>query len=435
MKTLKINFFFIAFAAILLAFLSGCKPDPVEESAGGLDGTRLWGNITEDVTLAANGTYELDGGVHVKNGATLTINEGVTLLADASKTSYLLIEQGGNINAIGTASSPIVMTSNATNPDRGDWGGVIVCGKASINATGGTGVTEVGNATYGGTDDADNSGTLSYIRVEYSGVSFDEEHEANGFAFYSLGTGTTLDHLQSYKGGDDGFEFFGGTVNAKYLVSTYSKDDSFDWTEGWRGNGQFWIANQMVNDGDRGIEADNYKNNNVATPYSNPKLSNITLIGGGNEEGYGMKLREGTKGQFVNIIIDGFAKRGIHVEHNQSILNVNDESLDVDYAKIESVVSDVPIKYSVSQIQSDQDEDNDGDIDEDDLINDPNATPVDAAKKFEMNQNVSIEAINTVTSTTFTGGTDPSVLWNAWFTSTTQIGAGSDWTTGWTIGL
>ncbi|MGC9331443.1 MAG: hypothetical protein ACP5DZ_06145 [Bacteroidales bacterium] len=423
MKMYKLSTLIMAVAAALLVFTTGCKKDEEEDPTGGLDGTRLWGDISENVTLDANSTYQLDGAVHVKDGATLVINEGVSIEANASKTSYLLIEQGGKINASGTTTNPIVFTSDAASPTPGDWGGIMVCGKATINAEGGTGVTEVGNAIYGGNNDNDDSGILQYIRLEYSGIAFDEEHEANGFAFYAVGNATTVDHLQSYKCADDGFEFFGGTVNASYLVSTHSKDDSFDWTEGWRGKGQFWLANQGGDNGDRGIEGDNNKNDNSTTPFSSPVLSNITLIGNGFTGTYGMKLREGTKAEIYNIIVTGFAKRSIHVEHNQTLTNLNNDELNVDYAYVSNDVTDVPIKYSVSTI-----------IDGGEEIDDPNGPSVDDNEKIEASDNVTIDSFSATHSTTFDNGTNPSDI-DTYFVSTTKIGSGSDWASGWTIGL
>ncbi|HBG53269.1 MAG TPA: hypothetical protein DDW70_03525, partial [Rikenellaceae bacterium] len=168
----------------------------------------------------------------VKPGVTFTIEPGVIIVAkDDDVVDYILVEQGGKIDARGTAANPVVMTSE--RKEAGAWGGVHICGLAPINVTGTTSKSEIGDALYGGSNVADNSGTLSYIRVEYTGYAFSEEKEANGFTFYGVGNGTVVDHLQSYKGSDDGFEWFGGTVNVKYLVATDNGDDSFDWTEGW----------------------------------------------------------------------------------------------------------------------------------------------------------------------------------------------------------
>ena len=140
---------------------------------------------------------------------------------------YILIEQGAKINAVGTAEAPIVMTSE--REEAGAWGGIHICGRAHTNAMGG-GYSEIGNSPYGGDVEDDNSGVLQYVRVEYTGYAFDEEHEANGISFYGVGNGTTVDHCQAYKGSDDGFEFFGGSVNVSDMVVVSCSDDSFDWT-------------------------------------------------------------------------------------------------------------------------------------------------------------------------------------------------------------
>ena len=191
----------------------------------------------------------------------------------------------------------------------GAWGGIHICGYAHTNAEGGTGSSEIGNATYGGNDDADNSGTLRYIRLEYTGFAFDEEHEANGISFYGVGNGTTVDHCQAYKGSDDGFEFFGGSVNVSNMVVTDCSDDSFDWTEGWNGRGTNLVAVQESEDVlgyacDCLIEADNNENNNQATPIANPELSNLILVGSGSDT-EGVRLRRGTYVRMDNAKICG----------------------------------------------------------------------------------------------------------------------------------
>ncbi len=282
--------------------------------------------------------------VYVKNGATLTIEPGVIVSSDPNEAvAYLLIEQGAKIMAQGTDVSPIVFTSGAATPARGDWGGIIICGEAPINK-GTTATAEVGDVLYGGSNAADDSGILEYVRVEYTGNAINSEKEHNGFTFNGVGSGTTLSYLQAYMGGDDGFEFFGGTVNASYLVSTGSKDDSFDWTYGWSGNGSYWIAEQAADEGDRGIEADNQGGANGATPFSNPTLTNITINGRGVAASTdGMKLREGTKGNISNVMIDGF-KDALEVEHDQTVTNAADGSLSLSNIKITGATNDFIVK-------------------------------------------------------------------------------------------
>lgn len=300
----------------------------------------LQGSITANTTLESSKTYELKGGVTVESGATLTIQAGTRIVAgnEGGVFSFLLIAQGAKIQAIGTPAQPIVFTSKNTTQNAGDWGGLLIAGKAPINR-GLTATAEVANAIYGGTDPLDNSGTLSYVRLEFTGGKINADSEFNGLSLYGVGSGTTIDHIQVFQGNDDGFEFFGGTVNTKYLVSVGAKDDLFDWTDGWVGKNQFWVGLQTSIEGDRGIEADNLSSNRLATPISNPALANITLIGaedgdGGNQA---LKLREGTQVKIFNSIAKGFPKRGVQVEHDETITQLNDGKLTVEWSIIDNV--------------------------------------------------------------------------------------------------
>ena len=247
MKTMKSKFYSLALAAGMLS-LTACSDDNTNDSnndkGNGIEnGSILKGTITEDVTLKAGNTYKLSGEYIVEAGATLNIEEGVKIISVYDNiVDYILVKQGAKINAVGTPDKPIVMTSEKEEP--GAWGGIHICGKAHTNAEGGKGSSEIGGAVYGGNDDADNSGTLQYIRLEYTGFAFDEEHEANGISFYGVGNGTIVDHCEAYKGSDDGFEFFGGSVNVSNMVVVSCSDDSFDWTEGWNGKGTDLVAYQ-----------------------------------------------------------------------------------------------------------------------------------------------------------------------------------------------
>lgn len=286
--------------------LTSCEDDEdktTTEVSGELEnGSTISGDITSNTTLAEGYEYKLSGGVHVKEGATLTIKPGVKITAiDDDTPDYILIEQGAKIDAQGTASNPIVMTSET--PEN-KWGGIHICGKAHTNAEGGSGSSEIGGAKYGGSDDKDNSGTLRYIRLEYTGFALDEEHEANGISFYGVGSGTTVDHIESYKGGDDGFEFFGGSVNVNNMVSFDSSDDSFDWTEGWNGSATNILAYQLSAEDDCLIEADNNGKNYDAVPVSRPTIKNAILIGNGGD-GRGIRLRAGTQVILDNVVACG----------------------------------------------------------------------------------------------------------------------------------
>ena len=300
----------LAFLAGLTLFTACSDDEETPDVPGGNEEETivLEGSITEDVTLERGKTYELSGAYMVEEGATLNIEPGVKIVAKYDDVvDYILIKQGAKINAVGTQSEPIVMTSEQEEP--GAWGGIHICGRAHTNAEGGQGSSEIGGAVYGGNDDSDNSGTLQYVRVEYTGYAFDEEHEANGISFYGVGNGTTVDHCQAYKGSDDGFEFFGGSVNISNMVVTDCSDDSFDWTEGWNGTATNLIAVQESEDAlgyacDCLIEADNNENNFDATPISSPTISNALFIGNG-AEGKGVHLRRGTQVKMDNVQIYG----------------------------------------------------------------------------------------------------------------------------------
>ena len=284
------------------------------------DGSVLSGSVTTEVTLAAGNTYRLSGEYIVEEGAVLRIEEGVRIVAVYDDlVDYVLVKQGGLIDAQGTASAPIVMTCEKEEP--GAWGGIHLCGRARTNAEGGKGSSEIGGATYGGNDDNDTSGTLRYVRVEYTGYAFDEEHEANGITFYGVGSGTTVECCEAYKGSDDGFEFFGGAVNVSRLVAVSCSDDSFDWTEGWSGHGTSLVAYQEAEatlgyDCDCLIEADNNENNYDATPVSHPVLSDLILIGNGGSK-QGIRLRRGTQVEIDGAQVYGKGK-ALAVESEQT---------------------------------------------------------------------------------------------------------------------
>ena len=272
----------------------------------------LKGELTANKTLLKDKVYALSGEYIVKTGATLTIQEGVKIVAktDDESVDYILVQQGAKIEAVGTKENPIIMTSD--KKESGAWGGLHICGKAHTNAENGEGTSEIGNAAYGGSADNDNSGTLKYIRLENTGYALDSEHEANGISFYGVGNGTTVEYVQAYNGSDDGFEFFGGSVDVKHMVVTNCSDDSFDWTEGWNERDQFLVAYQEAKetlgfDCDCLMECDNNGKNFAATPVACPTLANLTLIGNGGEK-QGVRLRAGTQVKMYNALITGKGK-------------------------------------------------------------------------------------------------------------------------------
>lgn len=333
MRTMRNYWLSVAFLGGM-SLLTACGGDdngPTPPPPGGegvtlQSGATLQGDISANTSLVADGTYKLSGRYTVKAGATLTIPAGVTIEAvDDQTIDYILVEQGGKIIAQGTAENPIVMTAELKQA--GAWGGIHICGNAPTNAEGGVGSSEIGGATYGGNITEDNSGILQYVRVEYGGYTITEDTEANGFTFYGVGSGTTVDHCVAYKGSDDGFEWFGGTVNASNLVSINNSDDSFDWTEGWNGTVTNLVAyqapaNELGYDCDCLIEADNNENNFESTPVSHPTLNNLVLVGNGSDS-EGVRLRRGTG---VNINNGVFCNKGeiLKVESPQTQASLTD---------------------------------------------------------------------------------------------------------------
>ena len=271
----------------------------------------LSGTYTQDLILDANNTYKVNGSLIMASGTTLEIPAGMTITALASGANvYVAISQGAKIIANGTADNPIVFTSDASSPSAGDWGGLILLGKAPINSVTGssTSTSEIASLPFGGTDEADDSGIIRYVRVEYSGGAADGQSENNGFSFYGVGNATVVEYIQAFEGKDDGIEFFGGTVNASYVSVVNAQDDSIDWTEGYRGT----ITNAYVKHGadhDKGIEADGYNTDfsNAAGFFSKPTVTNLTIIGLGSSNGNeAIRLRAGTQGIFNNVMIQGF---------------------------------------------------------------------------------------------------------------------------------
>lgn len=304
--------------ALVSAIFTSCSSDDSNGTTKPPVAQTLPKEIATDLTLNAETVYTIDGPVYVNSGVTLTIPAGTRLEgnADGTAVAFLAVKQGGKINAQGTAAKPIVFTSNSATPSPGDWGGIVICGKALSNA--GVGVqAEVTGLNYGGTDAADNSGVYSYLRVEYSGALINPDAEFNGVTFYSVGSGTTVNNILVIQGSDDAFEWFGGSVNASNLVGIGCQDDTFDWTEGWNGTVTNMYSNQAsalaFSADSRGMEADSNANNALVTPISSPTLSNITLIGRNNAavtSEAGIMLRRGTHGKITNVFIKDFIGTG-----------------------------------------------------------------------------------------------------------------------------
>jgi len=284
------------------------------------------GSFTSDVTLTNNFYWVLRGAVFIESGATLTIDAGTRIVGEYATLGTLVIARGGRIYANGTASEPVVFTSDQPVGQRfrADWGGLIINGRAPNDLPGGVGLGEGDTGEYGGDDPNDNSGSLTYVRVEYAGIEFSPDNELNGIAFQSIGKGTRVDYIQVKFNKDDGVEFFGGTVDIKHLLLTSNGDDNMDWTFGWVGRAQYVIIQQRGDDADNGFEGDNNANSQDLLPRSSPTIYNVTLIGDpdtneGGESDDGMELRAGTAGTIRNFIVMGWKEYGLDISETATI--------------------------------------------------------------------------------------------------------------------
>lgn len=378
---------FFYFASLAVLFTTGCRKIEMDSDSefvqGGSNGSskkvELSGRITKDTTLRKGDDNLLKGIVYITNGATLTIEKGAVVKGSYSgaDVAALVIARGAKIQAQGTADEPIVFTSSSPNPQSGDWGGVIVCGKAAINTSyvGTVGLFQVeggvdnaqGDGLAGSGDAAvpmpvndDNSGRLSYVRIEYAGYAFQPDKEVNSLTLAAVGSGTTIDHVQVLHAKDDAFEWFGGTVNAKYLVTYKTQDDDFDTDNGYSGKVQFGIVlrDSLIADisTSEAFESDNNSSGSTVAPKTSAIFSNITAIGpkaglnnnGNNLYRAGAQIRRNSALSIYNSVFLGWPQ-GILIDASlgsPTDLNIKDSSLRIRYTTIAG--SPVAVKYAAS---------------------------------------------------------------------------------------
>ncbi len=429
----------LALGLVLGIGLVGCSDDDDDDDDDDVinpsDDTVIYtGTYVEDVTIEADKTNILRGNVFFGTDnahITVTIEPGAVIYGESSSLGTFIVARGSMIDAQGTAAAPIVLTSDKADGDRGrgDWGGLIINGSATLN-TGEEAWGEGSTGWYGGTDDADNSGILQYVRVEWAGQEISPENELNGIAFQGVGSGTIVDHVQVHMNSDDGIEFFGGTVNVKYAYTTGIGDDNFDWTDGWRGKGQFWVAQQYDDAGDQGFECDNSSEDNLATPRALPTIYNVTLVGQQSAD-IGMLLREGTGANIYNAIVMNFGDEGVRLDHNATYTESWDDGTS---ALNGTLIVDNSIFYN-----------NAGGLAADGGDADPNVIPFTAAD-FMTTLNVNNREVDpllndpynfstpnylpTGSSPALSGAATPS---DSWFDNADYVGAfGSDnWLSGW----
>ena len=288
------------------------------------------GSGTGTTTWTSDNVYVLDGFVFVNDGDVLTIEPGTVIKGKSGSgadASALVVARGGQIQANGTADAPIVFTFEADALDgstpynvRGQWGGVIILGQATLNSSPGEtqieGIPDTeSRGRYGGTNDEDNSGSMTYVSIRHGGTDIGAGNEINGLTLGGVGAGTTLDYIEVISNADDGVEFFGGTASIKHVVTAFCGDDSFDYDEGWRGYGQFWCTVQEEGEGDRGGEHDGGTDPEDGMPYAHPIIYNATYIGRGASAGKrALTLRDNAGGEYHNSIFYNWGK-GIDIEN------------------------------------------------------------------------------------------------------------------------
>lgn len=281
-----------------------------------MTGDTIWWNNTT--------TYILDGFVFVSSGKVLMIEAGTIIQGmpgTGADASALIVAKGGKLNAEGTSADPIIFTFEGDNggteaTQRALWGGLIVLGNASLNSE--LGETQIEGiptsetrGLYGGSVDTDNSGILRYVSIRHGGSNIGADNEINGLTLGGVGSGTTIEYVEVIGNNDDGIEWFGGTVNAKWLISAFCADDALDYDEGYRGKNQFVIVHQSEDDADRGGEHDGGTTPETATPYATPWFVNVTSVG--NSSSRAITFRDNAGGYYYNSIFTGYS-RGVDIE-------------------------------------------------------------------------------------------------------------------------
>lgn len=327
MKKLTFNLFIISMTVLSLNFISCKNNDVTKDSVDILiEQGVLSGKLDHSVTLDASVTYKLAGTFSVEDGASLTIPAGTTIKATEGFGSYILVAQGGKIYVNGTASAPVIMTSDDGNTTKnsGYWGGLIINGKAKIS--GATGVTATASCemnadyTYGGSDDADNSGSITYLMIKYAGARASSEVEHNGLTLDAVGSGTTIENVYILESADDGVECFGGKVNLKNFLVVNQDDDCFDNTQGYRGTWTnmygVWESGYTSTEADpRGVESDGNLDGNTPTDVNQTDftVTNMTIdlkltYNTATQATYMLdvvKIRRGAKATISNAIVKG----------------------------------------------------------------------------------------------------------------------------------
>ena len=326
----------VALAFLVIISLFACKHDIINVPINIPVDKVITGNITTTTTLTSDKEWTLKGYVYVKEGATLIIQSGTIIKSDIAEKGALIIERGGKIIAEGTASKPIIFTSGKIAGERspGDWGGIVILGKAKTNRASEPTIEGGVGRPFGGSDDGDNSGILRYVRIEYAGIAALPNSEINALTLGGVGSATTIENVQTVYANDDAFEFFGGTVSPKNLYAFATADDDFDFDFGYTGTVTNGIAKRdplFVDNGDagNGVECDNDGVGSSAQPFTHPKLIGMVLVGPNNatalaNHNLGLRFRRATQFTVKNSVIYGWMKGGLSLESNETAQAVKD---------------------------------------------------------------------------------------------------------------
>ncbi|WP_276133400.1 T9SS type A sorting domain-containing protein [Polluticoccus soli] len=327
-------------------------------------------SISTSTTWEPTQQYLLKGWVYVTSGTTLTIKPGCIIRGDKNTKGTLIVERGAKIIAEGTASLPIVFTSAEEQGDRsyGDWGGVVICGQAPTNWTAGEAQVEGGpRSKYGGSDPNDNSGILRYVRIEFAGIAFSPNNEVNGLTLAGVGAGTQIDHVQVSYSGDDAYEWFGGNVNSKYLVSIGTWDDDFDTDAGYAGKNQFIYSLRDYQSADvsgsKAFESDSYLAGTVSGIGDNSKatravFSNVTVAGPLNTPAFtgansqfvaAVHLRRGSAQSLLNSVFLGYPAGLLIDESSSSYGSTTANILDNSLQFRSNIIAGIPTNATPAQ--------------------------------------------------------------------------------------
>ena len=411
-------------------------PDaPMPDTPPGSMIVHVSGDIMGNITWESQNTYILDDYVFMRSGK-LTIQPGTVIKGENG--SALTITKDATLDAQGTGAKPIVFTSNKTPATPGDWGGLVLLGKAPLHVVGGTTAVEGfpvsfgDKIVYGGTNAAHDCGKLKFARIEYAGFLLSPDNELNGLTMGGCGSGTVIDFVQVHLGQDDGIEMFGGTASLSHIVITQPDDDGLDWDLGWSGKVQFAIIQQKTGRGDKGIEADSNRNDNELLPRSAPELWNITVVGANGaaaDPQGGMHLRRGTAGKINNAIVTGFTKFAVDVDGTSSVTQFNGNALalkNVYFVKATNATSSWPAGFDGAGAG------NDGGFDEAAMIGADATNHIDIDPMLGAAFNITTPDFKPATgSPALTGCATPSAGLDISATFCGAIGA-TDWTAGWT---